>query len=383
MSEEETIPAGEQEPRTAQPDASGSGVQAPDGSLGSAKAVDGGAPSTVRAEGHAGAQDAANSATVEEPPAAEITEEAGLLAEIVSLPPVRARRTTMLPVERTRARVGRWLVYALLIALVAAPLLLDRPLLSRRVSVGPGALALFEAIESLDSGSAALVAFDYDPSTSGEMDIVARAVVGHLMDQGARIIAVSLLPAGAATAQDLLDGLAQEREGYRDAYGQSYANLGFVAGQAAGVRLLAQSLETAAPGDFYGTPLSRVDVAEGLYSAQSFGLVIELTATSDSMRWWVEQAGAPLGIPVAAGVSASVAPWAKTYFETEPKLLVGLLGGVPDAAMYDAYLQGRDDLSGPFSARLDSLLAGHLLLICLILVGNGAFLLRRSTGRKG
>jgi hypothetical protein len=242
---------------------------------------------------------------------------------------------------------------------------------------------LYEAIGSLDSGSAALVAFDYDPATSGEMDILARAIVGHLMDRRTRIVAVSLLPAGAATAQDLLDDLARECEGYRDGYGQSYANLGFVAGQAAAVRLLAQSLETAAPSDFYGTSLSQLDISEGLYGAHSFDLIVELAATPDSMRWWIEQAGAPLGVPVGAGVSASIAPWVRPYFETEPKLLVGLLGGESDAAMYDAYLQGQDHVTGPFSTRLDSQLAGHLLLVCLILVGNGAYMVRRSKGRKG
>jgi hypothetical protein len=323
------------------------------------------------------------SGTVGVPNSAALTREADLLSEIVSLPPVRARQTMVQPVEGARARVGRWIVYALLIVLVAVPLLLGRPLLSRGVRIGPSALGLYEAIESLDSGSAALVAFDYDPATSGEMDIVARVIMGHLMDRRTRIIAVSLLPAGAATAQGLLDSLAREREGYRDRYGQSYANLGFVPGQAAAVRLLAQSLETAVPSDFYGTPLSQLDIAEGLYRAHSFDLIVELAATPDSMCWWIEQAAAPLGVPVGAGVSASVAPWARPYFETEPKLLVGLLGGVSDAATYDAHLQGQDRLSGPVSVRLDSQLAGHVLLVSLILAGNVAYLVRRSKGRKG
>jgi hypothetical protein len=323
------------------------------------------------------------SGTEDVPNGAAMTKEADLLSEIVSLPPVRARQTMVQPVEGARARVGRWIVYALLIALVTVPLLLGRPLLSRSVRVGPGALGLYEAIESLDSGAAVLVAFDYDPATSGEMDVVARAIVGHLMDRRTRIIAVSLLPAGAATAQGLLDSLAREREGYRDGYGQSYANLGFVPGQAAAVRLLAQSLETAVPSDYHGTPLSQSDIAEGLYGARDFDLIVELAATPDSMRWWIEQAAAPLDVPVGAGVSAWVAPWVKPYFETEPKLLVGLLGGVSDAAMYDAHIQGQDLLSVPVSVRLDSQLAGHVLLVCLILVGNGVYLVRRSKGRKG
>jgi hypothetical protein len=146
---------------------------------------------------------------------------------------------------------------------------------------------------------------------------------------------------------------------------------------------MARSLETAVPSDFYGTPLPQLDITKGLYGAHSFDLIVELAATPDSMRWWIEQAAAPLSVPVGAGVSASVAPWARPYFETEPKLLVGLLGGVADAAMYDARIQGQDRLSGPLSVRLDSQLAGHVLLVFLILLGNATHLVRRSKGSKG
>ena len=70
------------------------------------------------------------------------------------------------------------------------------------------------------------------------------------------------------------------------------------------------------------------------------------------------------------------------YYETESRQLVGLVGGVPDAITYEA-LAG--DQTGPTSksaARLDSQLAGQVLLILVILAGNLVYLSRRGTRRE-
>ena len=212
------------------------------------------------------------------------------------------------------------------------------------------------------------------------MDALAQSVVGHLMDRGIRIVAVSLFPAGPPMAQAMLDSQAEERPAYAASYGQGYVNLGFIPGQAAAIRLLGESLQLAFPRDFQGTPLSDLTVMEGLTSIQSFDLVIELAATQDTLRWWIEQAGMPYSISLGAGVSAAVAPMARPYYQTEPRQLVGLVGGVPDAAVYEALRSGQDSLVGTMAARLDSQLAGHLVLILVLLVGNGVYLVRRGTG---
>ena len=161
-----------------------------------------------------------------------------LFAEIVSRPLDLTRQVVDEPKERLSTKLAWWSVYAALILVVALPLGLGRPLLWRVVQPSLAAADLYAAIDALPSGSSVLVAFDYDPATSGEMDIVARAIVRHLMDREARIVAVSLLPAGPATAQGVLDVLALRRPGYKDGYGTHYANMGFIPGQAAAVRLL-------------------------------------------------------------------------------------------------------------------------------------------------
>jgi hypothetical protein len=242
--------------------------------------------------------------------------------------------------------------------------------------------SLHATIASLGSGQAVLVAFDYDPSTSGELDLPAQAILSHLMDQGMRIVTVSLLPAGPATAQHLLDELASERPDYAGEYGQRYANLGYMPGEATAVRLLGQSLDLALARDFHGTPITELPVMEGLTSIKDFRIIVELAAEQSTLRAWIEQAGTPYNVPMGAGVAASVEPLARAYSETDPPQLVGLLGGVPGAAMYASLQQGQDGPEGMAAVRLDALLAGSLALILLLLIGNGIYLSRRATGRE-
>jgi hypothetical protein len=306
-----------------------------------------------------------------------------LFAEIASKPPGLRRRVVVEPKERLSTKLAWWLVYGALILVVALPLGLGRPLLWRVVQPSLAATDLFATIEALPGGSPVLIAFDYDPATSGEMDIVARALIRHLMDREARIIAVSLLPAGPATAQRVLDELAPKRPGYRDGYGRHYANLGFIPGQAAAVRLLGASTAAAVQRDFQGVPLSELEVMDGLYSLRSFDLVVDLAFAQDSLRWWIEQAATPLDIPLGAGVSASVAPLAQPYYEAEPGQLAGMVAGITDAIMYEARYRGEKWVGGYNAARLSAQFWGHMLLITVIVLGNMVFLVRRRRRGRG
>jgi hypothetical protein len=311
------------------------------------------------------------------------TTHARLFAEIVGMPPETASKAILPPRAGLLAFLPRVILYAVLIAAVALPLLLGESPLPRVIEPAQASTDLYQTIESLDSGAPVLVAFDYDPTTSGEMDVVARAVVGHLMDRQARIIVVSLLPAGPATAQMVLDELAADRSRYAEGYGEYYANLGYLPGQAAAVRLLGQSVGRALPRDFRNTSVTDLSVMEGLATARSFDLVVELAAEQESLRWWIEQGVTPHGVPLGAGVSASVEPLARAYHDTEAQQLVGLVGGLPGVAAYDVLRSGGDSPVGATSARLDSQLAGHLVLVVVLLIGNGVYLVRRGSGRQG
>jgi hypothetical protein len=321
---------------------------------------------------------------VTSPAAAELpsadTPQARLFAEIVRRPPESAPKPMAQPQAALIPRWPLWIIYLALIAVVTVPLLVGQPLLVRSAEPSPAVESLYQSVESLEAGSRVLVAFDYDPTTSGEMDVLARSVVEHVMDKGAGVVAVSLLPAGPATAEMVLDEAAQGRPGYAEDPGQLYANLGYLPGQMAAVRLLGESVERALPRDFRATPLAELGAAAGVTDLESFALIIELAAAQETLRWWVEQAATPYDVPLSAAVGASVGPIARAYYETESRQLEGLIAGVPGAAEYDALVNNQDVLEGPSAMRLDAQLAGHLVFIVVLVAGA---VVQSTRGRVG
>jgi hypothetical protein len=134
---------------------------------------------------------------------------------------------------------------------------------------------------------------------------------------------------------------------------------------------------------------------EGITSVASFDLIVEFAAAQNTLRWWVEQASMPYDVPLGAAVSASQVPLVRPYYETDPRQLVGLVGGVPGAVMYEALRSGyhladnprgtvasQEGPEGTMTARLDSQLAGHLVLVVVIIIGNGVYLVRRAIGKE-
>ena len=302
-----------------------------------------------------------------------------LFDEIVTRAPVAAPAALARPKARLMDLLPWWIVCALLIVVVSVPLLLGKPLLTRSIEAGPSIEALYETIESLPGNAQVLVAVDYDPTMSGEMDVIAQSIISHLMDRQAQVVAVSLLPAGPATAESLVEKVAASYPAYQAGDGQRYVNLGYLPGQAAAVRLMGQSLPGALPHDFEGRRVTDLAALSGITSTQGFDLIVELAAAPDTLRWWIEQAGAPYGVPIVAGVSAAVEPMARTYYETEPQQLKGVTGGVPGAASYESLRSGGSELEPEMAARLDSLLAGQVLIILAIL---SSAIVERSRSRS-
>ncbi len=324
----------------------------------------------------------ASQRAVLEPFPASDAPQAQLFAEIVGRPPQAEPKELEEPRRQGLGTLPRSLIFLALIAAVTAPLLLAEPLWSRNLVAGPLVRNLHEEVELLDEGSLVLLAFDYDPSTTDEMNLLAQMLVDHLMERGVGIVAVSLYPAGPPVAQAMLDEAAAQHPDYAGAYGQRYVNLGYLPGQATAVRLLGQSLPMALPQDFQGTLLSDLPLVDGVASLQDFALALELAASEQSVRWWVEQAATPYNVTLAGAVSASVVPFVQPYYQTEPRQLVGLVGGLPDAAAYATLRTDPEAQEGTLTARLDSLTGGHLVLILVLVSGSLVRIVRRSRGGR-
>ena len=155
-------------------------------------------------------------AAAEPPPdSPQETPQSRLFAEIVARGPELAAKAMPQPRQSRLAGLPLWLIYLALLGAVTLPLLLQNPLFERSLEPSAALLDLYDGIEALDPGLPVLVAFDYDPSSSDEMNVLARAVVGHLFERGIRVVAVTLQPAGFQVAQSLLEEVAAGQPGAR------------------------------------------------------------------------------------------------------------------------------------------------------------------------
>jgi hypothetical protein len=288
-----------------------------------------------------------------------------------------------------RRNLIRWIIYALLgLSLLTTMAPVTSPFVKLLGPENPeeatAAADFYGTIQGLNSDAIALVSFDYDPAMEGEMSPLARVVIRHLLQRGARVVALSLTPYGAPVAQAVLEEM--DRAGYL--YGERTLNLGYIPGGAAVPRLLAYGFPVGEPADYHLTrPLSSFADFASASRRQSgptehgigkIDLIVTLAAGPSAVRWWVEQTrpGTPFNAPVVAAVAAVAEPMVRPYRDSGQ--IVGLLVGVSGTAAYDV-INGVPDRA---NVALGAQSAAHLLLLGLVVAGNAAewtgLLVRRS-----
>jgi hypothetical protein len=192
-------------------------------------------------------------------------------------------------------------------------------------------------INDLKPGAPVLVAVDYEPGWSGEMDATAAGVIQHLELMGAYPAFISTVPTGPAQAEHLLAVVGQNSSAAWQA-GQNYANLGFIPGGAAGLLSFAQSPQKIAPA-YSETGRSAWDEGSlvNVQSISDFALTIVITQNPDTARTWIEQVGPFLGehTPLLMVLSAQAEPLVRPYYEEFQQQVKGMVIGLVGGASYE------------------------------------------------
>ncbi len=261
-----------------------------------------------------------------------------------------------------RLRTHR-LIYFVLFLAVLIPLLLGWPSMPFSSPPTPsGVEALFQTVESLPAGSTVLVAFDYEPYMAGEMEMLASPVLAHLKEKGCRLSLISLTPTGPALAQKFV-----EKQGFQ--YGEEFVNLGYIPGAEVSLRALGTSIGEIFKYDYLrGEALDSFPAFQGIRSFGDWELVLMLSAQSPALVGWIEQIGSTFQVPMAAVVIAGLKPYVEPYFNSGQ--LKGLLGGVADAAFYDA-LRGKPSASTEIISAQSFAVLIALLIILLGAIARG------------
>lgn len=231
-------------------------------------------------------------------------------------------------------RLFRWVI-ALILILTAVFGLVSGTQISELPVANAEILAVSNAIGSLPAQAPVLVAVDYEPGLSGEMDTLAQALLNHLMLRGARLTLISTTPTGPLLGEMLLESLQAQHNYDR---GGQFVNLGYVPGGATGLQALADyPMRLSLPYTFSGyepweprlAPLAGVD------KISDFAAVLVLSDRQETARAWIEQIGPTLQAPLLLGTSAQIGPLVRPFYGEAPNLVTGYVSGLAGSGAYE------------------------------------------------
>ncbi|WP_010586093.1 hypothetical protein [Schlesneria paludicola] len=273
----------------------------------------------------------------------------------------------------------RWIFLTMAIA-VAAPILFQ---IGSDETPSPPSKRLFDYVETLPAGSHVLLAMDFDPNTSAELMPMALAFTRHCCLRQHKLYFVTLWGTGLPMIDQTIKTVIEEEFSGGDnpyRYGKNYVNLGYLAGEAVAINQLTSDIRKARSQDVRGISLDDLPIMKDVSSLKEMQLILNASGGDPGAKQWVQYAGTPLGIPLAAGCTGVQSTQLFPYY---PDQMLGLVTGIRGANEYESMLAAKyPDPYAQMSKRPASLRGGpqrwaHRLMIALIVLGNGIHLANR------
>lgn len=275
----------------------------------------------------------------------------------------------------------RWIFLMMALAVVI-PILLG---LTFPETATPMTQDVFDAIESLPPGSRVLMAWDYDPSSEGELGPMAMAFARHCSEKKLKLYFITLLPVGPQMIEKTIENVILS-DFPEMKYGIDYVNLGYKSGYEGVIKVIVTNLRGLYTTDARGTNIDQIPMCKDVSSIQDMDLIVNVSGAYPGTKEWVQYAVTPYSdkIRMVAGVTGVQAP---LFYPYVPKQLIGMLGAIKGAAEYetivnDAYGNGTvDPKYFEATRRMGPQLVAHLLMIGLILAGNWVYFVQRHRDR--
>ncbi len=230
---------------------------------------------------------------------------------------------------RTRPKVDRILITVLLAAAMVAPFYLPQlrigSLPPTEFAAGSHQEMVFNTLQMLGAGDLVLVAAEYGPTASGELDTTTAVLLRHVLARGARPVVVSGNPVNVLRIDQLVQDIDPQLQPNAD-----YYVLRYLAGEAVGVRALAGSMTAMLANDVRGQA-TNLDVD----SLSDFAAIVIIAERPDDLRMWVEQITPLTTIPVVGAIGAAAEPLVQPYLGAG---IEGLLVGYRDTYTYATLL---------------------------------------------
>jgi len=306
----------------------------------------------------------------------EHEDQAKLLSQVLVLPRLGEEDHRLVSGARAAGpgTALRIVLYALLALAVAIPLIRGNCWFGTSMSPRDSVVGLFRAVDSLPAGSVALLSFDYDPGTADELAPGVAVLLDHLLQKEVSILAFSTMPTGALLAWQQLEQAALRMGGL--SYGEDYLLLGYLPGEESGLRRIAGGLALTFPRDYIERrEINQFAVIRRASKLSDIALIVTIAGDRVRVQRWLEQIQAPYGVPLVTVMTAAAEPGLSPYYSSGQ--LLGMVGGLPGAAEYEALRDGR----GPASDSADAQALAYLVIIAAALLGGISRLFRGRTSK--
>lgn len=245
--------------------------------------------------------------------------------------------------------------------------------------IAPETLETRRIIDSISSGAPVLMAVEYEPGLSGEMDAASAGVVDHLMIRGAFLTLISTSTMGPAQAERLISVINNSTDhDYQPS--TQYVNLGYIPGGPTGLLGFATTLRSVLPFALDNSPIWESGPLSNVQNVRDFELVVVITEDADSARAWIEQVQPALAsTPLVMVLSAQAEPMIRPYYEGSPRQVNGLVTGLAGGASYEETMP-RTSLARKY---WDAFSYGLLAAVVLIGLGGVIVAAFSSVNKRG
>ncbi len=262
----------------------------------------------------------------------------------------------------------RLFLFVVFLAAVFLSLFLG-PLSIMRLAPAAGSQAATDfqsQVTSLSSGTRVLLAVDYEPGYSAEMNTILLPVLSQLQSKNVFVSAVSTSVTGALLIEQARQKTVESLGGQPV---ENFSNLGYIPGGPAGLLAFAANPALLAPVDIVENKTWSEAGLNPQAGIDNFSVVIVATDNARTVGMWAEQMGPILQqkrISLLMISSAQSQAVIQPYYETYPRLVSGYLGGLKDADLYSR-LSGSQAGDASLQTGYSALV---LTAVLVILVGN-------------
>jgi len=244
-----------------------------------------------------------------------------------------------------------------------------------------------DLINALPPDARIMVAFDYQPGLSAELDTAAAAVIDHIMLRGAYLTLVSTSPTGPLIAERFF---SQMQSSHNYTAGEQYINMGFIPGGAAGLLSLAVNPQGTIPFSTDGVEAwethghDALPPLRGIEKITDFSMVLVIVDDPDISRAWIEQvqpflSSEGIQTPLTMVISAQSEPLVRPYYQASPQQVQGYVAGIYGGASY-ARLTGRIGKLGNY---WNAFSTGLTVAALLIAIGSVINVINVLMSRRG